>query len=174
MHQTPTTASSSLVTSSVSEYLAFVLGQEHYGIDVQNVQEIRSYERPTQLADSPAFIKGVINLRGVIVPVADLRLRFQIEVARYGALTVVIILNVKGRTVGLVVDAVSEVVALSSDEVRPMPTMSAAVGAACVRGVGTANGRMLMLVDIDKLMTEMGMNGQHALREASLATGCTT
>lgn len=166
MQQFPATASGSPATSSVCEYLAFVLGDAHYGINIQNVQEIRSYESPTRVANAPHFIKGVINLRGVIVPVADLRLRFQSETARYSVLTVVIILNVQGRTVGLVVDAVSEVVALPRDEIKSMPPMSADSGASCMAGIGTANGRMLMLVDIERLIADMEMDGLQASKEA--------
>ena len=96
------------------EFLTFRLGAESYGIEILKVQEIRGYEKPTTIANAPAFIKGVINLRGVIVPILDLRIKFQLGEAKYDEFTVVIILNVAGRMVGVVVDAVSDVVALSA------------------------------------------------------------
>ena len=101
------------------EFLAFRLGADEYGIDMLRVHEIRSYERPSRVADAPEFVKGVINLRGVIVPIVDLRVRLQLQVAQYDALTVVIVLQVGPRVMGVVVDAVSEVIALQPDQLRP-------------------------------------------------------
>ena len=101
------------------EFLTFRLGQEEYGIDILRVQEIRSYEQPTRIANAPAFIKGVVNLRGVIVPIVDLRMKLGCDCAEYNAFTVVIVLNVKGRVVGAVVDSVSDVLELSRDTIKP-------------------------------------------------------
>lgn len=139
-----------------SEYLSFRLGDEEYGIDILCVQEIRSYEAPTRIANAPRFIKGVLNLRGVIVPVADLRLKFGCESAAYTAATVVIVLNVKGRVVGAIVDSVSDVLALGADSIKPAPEMGASADAAFIMGIGCAKTgdqeRMLILIDIVALM----------------------
>jgi purine-binding chemotaxis protein CheW len=143
------------------EFLTFRLGAEEYGIDILKVQEIRSYEPPTRIANAPAFIKGVVNLRGVIVPIVDLRLRLACESAEYSALTVVIVLNVKGRVVGAVVDSVSDVLELAKDAIRPAPEMASAVDASFITGIGSVGERMLILMDIEGLMAseEMGLVG---------------
>ena len=143
------------------EFLTFRLGGEEYGIDILKVQEIRSYEPPTRIANAPAFIKGVVNLRGVIVPIVDLRLRLGCESAEYSALTVVIVLNVKGRVVGAVVDSVSDVLELGKDAIRPAPEMASAVDASFITGIGSVGDRMLILMDIEGLMAseEMGLIG---------------
>jgi len=143
------------------ECLTFRLGTEEYGVDILKVQEIRGYENPTRIANAPAFIKGVLNLRGVIVPIVDLRLRFRLEQAAYGALTVTIILNVAGRVVGAVVDSVSDVVELEGAQIKPAPEFNAAVDARYITGIGTidqgALHRMLILVDIEEIMSSAGM-----------------
>lgn len=145
------------------EYLSFKLGAEEYGIDILKVQEIRGYEAPTRIANAPEFIKGVVNLRGVIVPIVDLRIKFNLIGVTYGALTVVIILNVAQRVVGIVVDSVSDVLALSSDQIRPAPNFNSTVDASYITGVGSVtNGdvqRMLILADIELLMgsADMGL-----------------
>ena len=143
------------------EFLTFRLGGEEYGIDILKVQEIRSYEPPTRIANAPAFIKGVVNLRGVIVPIVDLRLRLGCESAEYSALTVVIVLNVKGRVVGAVVDSVSDVLELARDAIKPAPEMASAVDASFITGIGSVGERMLILMDIEGLMAseEMGLIG---------------
>ena len=146
-----------------SEFLSFRLGGEEYGIDILRVQEIRSYESPTRIANAPAFIKGVVNLRGVIVPVIDLRLKLGCETAEYNDFTVVIVLNVRGRVIGAVVDSVSDVIALSADSIKPSPELGSTVDSQYILGIGCVkNGeqdRMLILSDIDALMSspEMGL-----------------
>lgn len=148
------------------EFLIFRLGSEEYGIDILKVQEIRSYEQPTRIANAPAFIKGVVNLRGVIVPIVDLRLKLGCETAEYSALTVVIVLNVKGRVVGAVVDSVSDVLELSRDAIKPAPEMASAVDWGFITGIGSVTTgdvqRMLILMDIEALMAsqEMGLVGE--------------
>ena len=139
------------------EFLTFRLGGEEYGIDILKVQEIRSYEPPTRIANAPAFIKGVVNLRGVIVPIVDLRLRLGCESAEYSALTVVIVLNVKGRVVGAVVDSVSDVLELAKEAIRPAPEMASAVDASFITGIGSVGERMLILMDIEGLMSSADM-----------------
>ena len=140
------------------EFLTFRLGAESYGIPILKVQEIRGYEKPTAIANAPAFIKGVINLRGVIVPILDLRIKFQLGDVRYDEFTVAIILNVAGRVVGVVVDAVSDVLALASESIRPAPEFAASVfDTRYITGLGTVDGRMLILLDIEKLVTGADM-----------------
>jgi purine-binding chemotaxis protein CheW len=147
------------VPAGSNEFLTFTLGGEEYGIDILKVQEIRGYEKPTTIANSPAFIKGVINLRGTIVPIIDMRVKFNLGTADYNAFTVVIILNVAGRVVGMVVDSVSDVITLASDQLRPAPEFSAELETAHILGLGTVGERMLILMDIERLMgsREMGL-----------------
>jgi purine-binding chemotaxis protein CheW len=146
-----------------NEFLSFRLGGEEYGIDILRVQEIRSYETPTRIANAPGFIKGVVNLRGVIVPIVDLRLKLGCESAEYNASTVVIVLNVRGRVIGTVVDSVSDVLAIGADSIKAAPQMSTSVNAGHIMGIGCIkNGdaeRMLILTDIEALMSsaEMGL-----------------
>ena len=141
------------------EFLAFTLGAEEYGIDILKVQEIRGYENPRRIANAPAFIKGVINLRGLIVPIVDMRIKFDLGEANYDNLTVVIILNIGGRVVGMVVDSVSDVTTLNPEQIKPAPSMASALDTTYLIGLGTVDERMLILVDIDKLMSssEMGL-----------------
>jgi purine-binding chemotaxis protein CheW len=140
------------------EYLTFRLGSEEYGIDILKVQEIRSYEQPTRIANAPDFIKGVVNLRGVIVPIVDLRLKLGCPTAEYNSFTVVIVLNVKNRVVGAVVDSVSDVLELNRDSIRPAPELSAAsVDTSFITGIGSVADRMLILMDIEGLMSSADM-----------------
>ncbi len=144
-------------TGVASEYLTFTLGSEEYGIDILKVQEIRGYDTVTHIANAPEFIKGVINLRGVIVPIVDMRIKFKVGVPTYNEFTVVIIMNVLGRVIGMVVDGVSDVVALSGDQIKPAPEMGAALDTDYITGLGTLNEQMLILVDIEKLMSSEEM-----------------
>ncbi|TDP71591.1 chemotaxis protein CheW [Roseateles toxinivorans] len=150
---------------SSGEFLTFRLGAEEYGIDILKVQEIRSYEPPTRIANAPDFIKGVVNLRGVIVPIVDLRLKLGCASAEYNGFTVVIVLNVRGRVVGAVVDSVSDVLELTKDAIRPAPEMNAStVDTSYITGIGSVNDRMLILMDIEGLMSsaDMGLMDQLA------------
>lgn len=145
------------------EFLTFRLGAEEYGIDILRVQEIRSYEQPTRIANAPAFLKGVVNLRGVIVPIVDLRLKLGCERAEYNGLTVVVVLNVRGRVVGVVVDSVSDVLALGGDQIKAAPALNSSIDANFIFGIGTvssdanAGERMLVLLDIEGLMSQADM-----------------
>lgn len=147
------------------EYLTFTLGSEEYGIDILKVQEIRGYESPTRIANSPAFIKGVINLRGVIVPIIDLRIKFNLGEPTYDQFTVVIILNIGQRVMGIVVDGVSDVIQLNSDNLRPAPEFGSILDTKYILGLGTVEERMIIVVDIESLMTSQEM----ALVEATAA-----
>lgn len=141
------------------EFLSFNLGAEEYGIDILKVQEIRGYEKPTRMAGVPDFIKGVVNLRGIIVPIVDLRIKFNLATVEYNEFTVVIVLNVSGRVVGIVVDGVSDVISLSPEQIKPTPEFSAHLNTSHVIGLGTLDERMLILMDIEQLMSgsEMGL-----------------
>ena len=135
------------------EYLTFRLGQEEYGIDILKVQEIRSYEAPTRIANAPAFLKGVVNLRGVIVPILDLRIKLGCDSAELNALTVVIVLNMRGRVVGAVVDAVADVTQLEARQIQPAPEMNAAVDLRFIHGIANIGERMLILMDIESILS---------------------
>ncbi|WP_247646362.1 chemotaxis protein CheW [Deefgea sp. CFH1-16] len=136
------------------ELLVFALGKEEYGIDILKVQEIRGYDAVTSIANSPVFIKGVINLRGNIVPIVDLRIKFGLGNVVYDQFTVVIIINVSQRTMGIVVDGVSDVMTLASDQLRSAPEFGSALDTAYILGLGTVENRMIILVDIEKTHDE--------------------
>jgi purine-binding chemotaxis protein CheW len=144
---------------TVSEFLAFKLGREEYGVDILKVQEIRGYESVTRIANAPEFIKGVVNLRGIIVPIVDMRIKFNLENPTYDQFTVVIILNISNRVVGMVVDSVSDVTTLTAEQIKPAPEMGTALNTDYLIGLGTLDERMLILIDIDRLMSssEMGL-----------------
>ncbi|MEZ5704910.1 MAG: chemotaxis protein CheW [Burkholderiaceae bacterium] len=143
--------------AGASEFLTFRLGAEEYGIDILRVQEIRSYEEPTRIANAPGFIKGVVNLRGVIVPVVDLRLKLNCEKAEYNEFTVVIVLNVHGRVVGAVVDSVSDVLELNHEQINAAPEMNTTVDTTYITGIASTAERMLILMDIEALMSSPDM-----------------
>lgn len=134
------------------EYLAFTLGNEEYGIDILKVQEIRGYEAVTRIANAPDFMKGVINLRGIIVPVVDMRIKFSLGAAKYDQFTVVIILSIGGRIVGMVVDSVSDVITLLDSQIKPSPEIGTTFNSEFLIGLGAICERLLILVDIDRLM----------------------
>jgi purine-binding chemotaxis protein CheW len=153
-----TAAPSGAQTKNALEFLAFCLGEEEYGIDIQKVQELRGYDAVTRIANAPDFIKGVVNLRGIIVPIIDMRIKLNLGTPTYDQFTVVIILNIADRVIGMVVDSVSDVITLTPEQVRPAPEMGAALDTDYLIGLGALEQRMLILVDIDKLMSsdEMG------------------
>jgi purine-binding chemotaxis protein CheW len=142
-----------------SQYLSLRLGSEEYAIDILQVQEIRSYEIPTKMVNSPSFVKGVINLRGVIVPIVDLRLKLQLPKVAYDDFTVVIILNIGGTVVGAVVDSVSDVVTLDSSDIKPAPQFDSALDSRFIVGLVTLGTRMLIVMNVQALLGqgEMGM-----------------
>jgi len=141
------------------EFLVFTLGEEEYGIPILKVQEIRGYDAAsvTRIANVPSFIKGVTNLRGVIVPIVDLRMKFNLGKVEYNAQTVVIILNLDSRVVGIVVDGVSDVLMLTGAQISNAPEFGAMLSAEYLTGLGTLDDRMLILVDIERLMTSEEM-----------------
>ncbi|MEN3278119.1 MAG: purine-binding chemotaxis protein CheW [Massilia sp.] len=147
------------MNDGVLEALAFKLGNEEYGIKILKVQEIRGYESVTRIASAPEHVKGVVNLRGTIVPIVDMRIKFKLGEPTYNQFTVVIILNIRDRVVGMVVDSVSDVISLTADQIKPAPDMGGALNTDYLVGLGTVDERMIILVDIDRLMSseEMGV-----------------
>ena len=146
----------------IREFLAFKLGNEEYGIDILRVQEIRSYEAPTRMANAPSYIKGVVNLRGVIVPIVDMRIKFNLEEVRYDGFTVVIVLNIGHQVNGMVVDGVSDVITLPPEQMRPVPELDSTNAGDHLLAIGSLENRMLILLDIEKLMSsaDMGLMNQ--------------
>jgi len=143
----------------IREFLAFKLGSEEYGIDILRVQEVRSYEEPTRMAHAQPFIKGVINLRGLIVPIVDMRLKFNLAQANYDEMTVVIMLNIDQRVIGIVADGVSDVMTIAPEQMRQVPDLSSSIGNEHFLAIASLEDRMLILLDIVKLMNseEMGL-----------------
>ncbi|QBK04645.1 chemotaxis protein CheW [Hylemonella gracilis] len=152
--------------TSIREFLAFKLGDEEYGVDILRVQEIRSYEQPTHIVNAPAQILGVVNLRGVIVPIVDMRIQFGLPEVKYDVFTVVIVLNIGHKVVGIVVDGVSDVITLTADQMRPAPEFSGAIDSGSVLALGTVNDRMLILLDIECVMdsAEMGLAERQSIQ----------
>ena len=149
------TADSAL--SGAGEFLTFCLGSEEYGIEILKVQEIRGYDAVTTIANAPEFIKGVINLRGVIVPIVDLRIKFGLGRAEYDQFTVVIVLNLGSRVVGIVVDSVSDVLTLEASKIKAAPEFASSFDTRYLMGIGSVDERMLILVDIQRLMLSSDM-----------------
>lgn len=151
--------STAVSANESQEFLTFTIGCEEYGIEILKVQEIRSYEAVTTVVNAPDFIKGVVNLRGTIVPIIDMRIKFNLGNVGYNDFTVVIILNVAGRVIGMVVDSVSDVITLTTEQCRPAPHFSAELNTNYITGLGTVDDRMLILMDIERLMSspEMGL-----------------
>ncbi len=147
------------VDSTGQEFLVFTLAAQEYGIDILKVQEIRGYDAQTvtRIANVPSFVKGVTNLRGIIVPIVDMRIKFNLETVEYNHQTVVVILNLKTRVVGVVVDGVSDVLMLQPGHISAAPQFGTAFSTEYLTGIGTIGERMLILVDIEKLMTSEEM-----------------
>jgi len=140
-------------TADRREYLTFRLGAEEYCIDILKVQEIRGYDAVTSIANTPDFIKGVVNLRGNIVPIVDLRIKFRLANVNYDSTTIVIILNLGRKMIGVVVDSVSDVIAVGGGQIKPAPRFGATINTEFISGMVTADERMLIVVDIEKLMS---------------------
>lgn len=150
---------SQLSNESQQEFLTFVLGDENYALDIMTVKEIRGYEQVTKIANAPDYIKGVLNLRGDIVPIIDLRIKFQVGEATYDDFTIVIMLMIADRVVGIVVDEVSDVIKVDDEAIRPPPEFGVAFDSAYLHGLTTINDQMIILVNIQKLISsdELGL-----------------
>ena len=149
-------SSPSNAAAAGAQYLTFVCGGEEYGLEILRVQEIKGWDHVTRVPYAPAYVLGVMNLRGVIVPVVDLRTRLNLEKRNFDASTVVIVVRVRSsrgeKTVGIVVDAVSEVYSVPADAIKPVPELGSNADGSCVRGIATVDGKMVMLLDIDSLL----------------------
>ena len=152
----PTSSESTLASSASAQYLTFVCGGEEYGVEILRVQEIKGWEPVTRVPYAPSYVLGVMNLRGMIVPVIDLRSRLNLEKRSFDASTVVIVVRVQSsrgeKTVGIVVDAVSEVYSVLADSIKPVPELGGMADGACVRGITTVDGKMVMLLDVNALV----------------------
>ncbi|MDP3744952.1 MAG: chemotaxis protein CheW [Methylotenera sp.] len=146
-----------LKNSAAGEYLTFLLGSEEYGLEILKVQEIRGYDAVTQIANTPDFIKGVVNLRGKIVPIVDMRIKFNLGKVDYDEFTVVIILSLNQRVIGIVVDGVSDVMALNEEQIRDVPSLVTSIDTKYIVGLATVEEKMLILVDIEQLMSSGDM-----------------
>jgi purine-binding chemotaxis protein CheW len=144
-------------SESGNEFLVFNLGDEEYAIDILRVQEIRRYDATTKIANTPQFIKGVINLRGVIAPIVDIRIKLSFEKVVYDQFTAVIVLNLANRLIGMVVDGVSDVISLTDEQIKPAPALGSALDTRYIIGVGTIDQRMIILADVEKLMSSQDM-----------------
>ena len=140
-----------------NEYLSFQLGKEEFCLEILKVQEIRGYEDMTTIANTPDYMKGVLNLRGEVVPVIDLRIRLNFANIEYNEFTVVIILNLKGQNIGIVVDGVSDVIALDSNQIQQLPALMSSINTQFITGVVTVDTQTLILVDMDSLLSWEGL-----------------
>jgi len=143
---------------AIREVLVFVLGKEEYGVDILKVQEIRGYEKVTPLPSAPDYLKGVVNLRGIIVPVIDLRVKFGMADPTYDSLTVVVILRIASHVIGIVVDGVSDVIRLAPGDVKAAPQLGSLVDSTFLAGLATQNERMILLLDIEKFLSSGELN----------------
>jgi purine-binding chemotaxis protein CheW len=148
----------SAAREATREVLVFVLGAEEYGVDILKVQEIRGYDKVTPIPSAPDYLKGVVNLRGIIVPIVDMRVKFRLPEVRYDQFTVVVILRIASRVIGLVVDGVSDVIALTASEIREAPHLGSVVDSSFIEGLATQDDRMVLLLDIEKLLSTGELN----------------
>jgi purine-binding chemotaxis protein CheW len=148
----------SAAREATREILVFVLGAEEYGVDILKVQEIRGYDKVTPIPSAPDYLKGVVNLRGIIVPIVDMRVKFRLAEVRYDQFTVVVILRIASRVIGLVVDGVSDVIALTASEVKEAPHLGSVVDSSFIAGLATQDDRMVLLLDIEKLLSSGELN----------------
>lgn len=148
-----------------TEVLSFHLGKEEYGIPLSCVQEIRSFQAPTRLAGASLEVMGVLELRGDVLPVIDLRKCFHMPSAEVTAATVTIIVNLSARSVGIVVDKVNEVVDLTSEQQRSMPAMNGMANDGCISGIGSIGARMLLLLDLNRLLNQRDLGGSNGVGE---------
>ncbi|HOO36718.1 MAG TPA: chemotaxis protein CheW [Deltaproteobacteria bacterium] len=141
-----------------SQYVTFLLGEETYGISILKLNEIIAYQNCTTIPNVPGFIKGVLNLRGIVVPVIDLRERFSMETKAYDQFTVIMILDVSGRIMGLIVDAVSDVITLNEEDIKPRPNFSTSISTHFIHGMGVKDNKFVILLDVDKLLSDEELN----------------
>lgn len=171
-HRANNTPDNAVNSEAQHEFLTFVLGTENYALDIMTVKEIRGYEEVTKIANAPAYIKGVLNLRGDIVPIVDLRLKFNVGEATYNEFTIVIMLMMKDRIVGIVVDEVSDVIKVNESDIKAPPEFGVAFDSAYLHGLTSIKEQMVILVNIQKLISsdELGLTDTSANANASSIT----
>ena len=141
-------------SSEDQQFLTFNLAEEYYGVDILKVQEIKGYTNVTKIPNTPDYLKGVLNLRGTIVPIVDLRMKFGMGVTEPTSFTVVVVVNVRNRVMGFLVDAVSDVLDLNAKDIQPPPEMGNTVDITFVAGIGNSNDHLVTLLDIDRVLTD--------------------
>ncbi|MGH7266334.1 MAG: chemotaxis protein CheW [Candidatus Rokuibacteriota bacterium] len=139
-----------------NQYLTFSLGQEEYGVEILKVQEIKGYSAITPIPNTPPYVKGVMNLRGTIIPVVDLRSKLGMAAAEYSPFTVIVVVRVGSKTIGLVVDAVSDVLHIPSASLQPAPDFGAQVDADFISGLARAGDKLVVLLDLDRILAPDG------------------
>jgi purine-binding chemotaxis protein CheW len=152
-----------------AQFLSFILAGEHYGVDILRVQEIKGWTPVTRVPQTSKHMKGVLNLRGTVVPIVDMRMRFSLEEVEYTPLTVVIVMSVKNesgeRLVGIVVDAVSDVLNVSTDDIKPTPDFGDTVSTEFINGLASVEDKMIMLLDVDKLFNANELPSEDMLEQ---------
>jgi purine-binding chemotaxis protein CheW len=142
------------LTTDGSQFLTFQLGEELYGVDILRVQEIKGYTAVTKIPNTPPHIKGVLNLRGTIVPIVELRTKFGMETIDYTMFTVIVVVVVREKIMGLVVDAVSDVLNIDKKEIQPAPQFGAKVDVSFLNGIGKSGDKLIALLDMDRLLSD--------------------
>jgi purine-binding chemotaxis protein CheW len=158
MNSAPMTRNSETAKALTNQYVTFQLGTETYGISILKLNEIIAYQNCTNIPKVPSFIKGVLNLRGIVVPVIDLRERFGMQIKDYDQFTVIMILDVSGRIMGLVVDAVSDVITLNKEDIKPRPHFSTGIFTEFIFGMGIKDQKFVILLDVDRLLSDEELN----------------
>jgi len=142
--------------SDGDQYLTFALGEEQYGVEILRVQEIKGYTGVTRIPNTPNYVKGVLNLRGTIVPIVDLRMKFGMEQQEYDKKTVIIVVEVKGRIMGIIVDAVSDVMNIAAKDIQPAPEFGSMVDVGFINGIGSYGEKLVAFLDIDRVLSVSG------------------
>jgi purine-binding chemotaxis protein CheW len=143
----------SAYASDTNQFLTFALGQEEYGVEILKIQEIKGFSAITPLPNAPPYVRGVLNLRGTIVPIVDLRKKFGMPEEAYTKFTVIVVVQVKGQTLGFIVDAVSDVLTVTGADIQPTPDLHGQVDTSFINGLARANEKLVILLDIDKVLT---------------------
>jgi purine-binding chemotaxis protein CheW len=154
------------LTTEGSQYLTFQLGEELYGVDILRVQEIKGYTTVTKIPNTPPHIKGVLNLRGTIVPIVELRTKFGMPTIDYTMFTVIVVVVVRDRIMGLVVDSVSDVLNIDKNDIQPPPQFGSKVDVSVLTGIGKSGDKLVALLNIDRLLTESEMQDTSAVANA--------
>lgn len=155
------------INGELNQLIGFAVGAEEYGMDILRVKEVIRAPRLTRLPQAPSFVKGIINLRGDIIPIVDLRDKFGLESRTYDSFTRIIVVDVDGRLVGLVVDSASEVVRIPSDQIDPPPPIIGGLSAEYIRGVGKLDDRLIILLNIDTVLSDSELHALEAVRSES-------